>query len=511
MRHTPLFAQHVAQGASVINLKGVARPMEYVGHVAEHKATREAVTLCDVSHMGELVFTGSDSEALLARIIVGNPAKLSPGKVMYSALCDDHGFVMDDLVLMRLEKNRWLMVVNVTMIEKDYQWILRHNDFKDAVVENISTDMALMALQGPFSRETLQIVCEADLSLMEYYSCVETQIATIESDVVPCVVSRTGYTGELGFEICCERQYAPFIWRRLMTVGRPFGIMGHGVAARESLRTEAGLLLNGNDMDGQATPYEAGLGWLVDMSHDFIGKEALQKAKEAGPSRKMVGLVLKGRPTMRNGYKIYLGDEQVGTVTSGPISQELAGASLGLGYVRPDLSTPGQLLEVEIFGERFPVTVTKLPFKERNAKMVPPVTTLSPFGLSFIDEMIWCKKITPREWIIGLTEYAVSQLGECLYYKPGAPGTYTAESPLAWADSYRMAWPMKLPVAADVLSVRDDAIENPLLLNRYPYRQDGLMTVHFEELPPLMDFDAYLAKVTKLSGYAVWSKAKRTV
>lgn len=511
MRHTPLFTQHIAQGASMINLKGVARPMEYVGHIAEHHATRNSVTLCDVSHMGELIFTGRDSEALLSRVIIGNPAKLVPGKVMYSAFCDDNGHVLDDLVLMRLEENRWLMVVNVTMIEQDYQWIISHNDFKDATVSNVSTDMALLALQGPFSRETLQIICAANLSGMDYYTCRETQIATLEGGIVPCVVSRTGYTGELGFEICCERQYAPLIWRRLMVVGRPFGIMGQGVAARESLRTEAGLLLNGNDMDGKVTPYEAGIDWLVDMDHDFLGKDALQKALVAGPSRKMVGLVLKGRPTMRNGYRIFLGKEQIGTVTSGPINPELAGASLGLGYVRPDLAVPGQELQVEIFGERFPVTVTKLPFRERQAKKAPAVITLSPFDLSFINEMIWCKKISDQEWIMGLSEYAVSQLGECLYYKPQNPGLYKAEEPLAWIDSYRMAWPLKVPVVTDVLSIREDAIQNPLLLNRYPYRHDGLLTVRFDPEPQLLNFVQYLEKITSLSSYATWSATKRTI
>lgn len=511
MRHTPLFAQHIAQGAKMINLKGVARPMEYAGHIAEHKATREGVTLCDVSHMGELVFTGKDSEALLSRIIIGNPARLVPGKVMYSAFCNEEGHVMDDLVLMRLDMDRWLMVVNVTMIEEDYQWIIRHNDFSDAIVRNISTDMALLALQGPFSRETLQIICEADLSKMEYYSCVETHIATIEGGIMPCVISRTGYTGEVGFEICCERQYAPFIWRMLMSVGRPFGILGQGVAARESLRTEAGLLLNGNDMDGHATPYEAGVGWLVEMNHDFIGKNALQKAREAGPRRKMVGLALNGRPTMRNGYKIFFGDEQVGTVTSGPISPELAGASLGLAYVRPDLTSPGQKLEVEIFGERFPVTVVKLPFRERRAKNTPAINTLSPFGLSFISEMIWCKKNTQDEWIIGITEYAAGELGECLYYKAPRTGKYEAETPLAWLDSYRMAWAMKLPVEADILSIREDVVNEPILLNRYPYRQDGLMTVRFKTVPKLQDFREYLETVARLSAYAVWSNTKRTI
>lgn len=511
MRHTPLYEQHMAQGASVINLKGVARPMEYMGHLREHKATREAVTLCDVSHMGELVFTGKDSEALISRIIVGNPAKLAVGKVMYSAICDENGHVMDDLVLMRLESERWLMVVNVTMIEHDYQWIIRHNDFRDATVSNVSTDKALMALQGPFSRETLQQICKKDLSGMEYYSAAETEIATLEGGLCPCVISRTGYTGEIGFEICCERELAPFIWRELMRVGRPFGIMGQGVAARESLRTEAGLLLNGNDMDGKATPWEAGIGWLVNLDHDFIGKDALIKTKEEGPKRKMVGLELDGKATMRYGYKVFNGNQQAGTVTSGPISPALASRSLGMAYVSPDFAKPGQALEVEIFGERWPVRVVKLPFRERRAKDVPAWQTMSPFGLSFINEMVWCKNLTANEWAIGITSYAANQLGDCLYYKPMAAGAILAKNPLAWLDSYRMAWPLALPVNVELLGVNEAFVEKPELIGCYPYCDKGLMVVRFDNEPQLMDFNAYLEQVAKLCGYAAWSAAKRTV
>lgn len=511
MRHTPLFEQHLAQGASMLNLKGVARPVEYMGHVREHHATREGVTLCDVSHMGELVFTGQDSLALLSRIIVGNPAKLENGRVMYSAICDDDGHVMDDLVLMRLESDRWLMVVNVTMIEKDYQWIIRHNDFSNATVVNVSTDMALMALQGPFSRETLQQICAGDLSSMDYYSVMETEIATREGGICPCVVSRTGYTGEIGFEICCERELAPFIWRELMRAGRPFGVMGQGVAARESLRTEAGLLLNGNDMDGRATPYEAGIGWLVNFDHDFIGRDALLKAKEAGPKRKMVGLELDGKPTMRHGYRVFKGTEQAGTVTSGPISPELAGKSLGLAYVKPEFSQPGQQLEVEIFGERHPVQVVRLPFRERHAKDVPAWRTLSPFHLSFINEMIWCKKLSVNEWAIGITSYAAGYLGDCLYFKPQPAGKTPAGKPLAWLDCYREAWPFALPVDADILGVNEKFIKNPRLINCYPYCDGGLMAVHLDKEPATINFDAYMSRVARLCGYSSWSKARRTV
>ena len=512
MRHTPLFSQHLALGATMLNLKGVARPMEYCGHTREHSATRNAVTLCDVSHMGEFMFTGKNAAALLQKVIVGNVDKLYDGKVMYSAFCNDLGHVLDDLVLMRLAEDRWLMVVNVTMIEEDYQWVISHNDFEDAVVTNISTDTALMALQGPYARETLQKITRKNLSEMDYYTVAETEIVTREGGVVPCVISRTGYTGEIGFEICCARDFAPFIWEELMRVGRPFGIMGQGVAARESLRTEAGLLLNGNDMDGKTTPFEAGIGWIVDLSKDFVGRDALVKAKEQGPSKKMVGLELDGLPTMRYGYAVFCDGRRVGTVTSGPINRAIAGKSLGLAYVEPALATPGQQLEVEILGERWPVTVVKLPFRARHAKDEPAVRTYSPFDVQFINEYVWCKKLASGEYAVGLTEFAASELGETLYFKAPAVGvSFTPDNPVAYLDSYRCVFPVTLPVNGEVLRVQQDFVEHPDRITCYPYYEDGIIAVKFAEDPALMTFEDYVRKVAERTSYACWSNAKRTV
>lgn len=512
MRHTPLFGRHLELGASMLNLKGVARPVEYCGHVREHMATRNAVTLCDVSHMGEFMITGRDAPRLLQRMVVGNVDKLHDGKVMYSAFCNEKGHVLDDLVLMRLAADRWLMVVNVTMIEQDYQWVIGHNDFADAVVTDVSTGTALMALQGPLSRETLQKLVRKDLAEMDYYTAAETEIVTRDGGVVPCIISRTGYTGELGFEICCERDFAPFIWSDIMRAGRPFGIMGHGVAARESLRTEAGLLLNGNDMDGETTPYEAGIGWIVDLSTDFIGRDALILAKERGPSKKMVGLELDGLPTMRYGYPVLDGGRVVGKVTSGPVSVALAGRSLGLAYVEPDLAEPGRRLEVEILGDRWPVTVVRLPFRERRAKDVPTIKTCSPFTLSFFNEHVWCRKLDGEEYAIGLTEYAADTLGECLYFKaPVAGSSFSPDAPVAYMDSYRCLFPLKLPVAGTVIRTSSEAAARPAQVTEHPYCEEGLFVVKFTSEPQILDFNAYVRIVEEQTRYGRWSKAKRTV
>ena len=340
MKHTPLYARHMRAASAVINLKGVARAMHYRGHLAEHQATRAGVTLCDVSHMGEFDFRGADALALVQRLITNDAAKLAVNQVLYSALCNAEGNIIDDLVCYRLAADHFVWVVNVTKIDEDYQWVLRHAQGMDVQVKNVSTDTALMALQGPNSREVLQRITRADLSTLRYYWLVQTGICTRHGEI-PCLISRTGYTGERGYEIMVARDLAPWIWDELLLVGRPLGIMEHGVAARESLRTEAGYLLNGNDMDAATNPYEAGIGWVVKLDTDFIGRDALARIKALGVSRSMVGLEVEGPLTMRYGCPIFRGGKEVGKVTSGPLSAQIAGRNLGLGYVSAEHAAVG--------------------------------------------------------------------------------------------------------------------------------------------------------------------------
>src|SRR6185295_1230933 len=313
MKHTPLYNQHMRDASVVINLKGFARAMEYCGHLKEHRATREAVTLCDVSHMGEIDFRGPDAEALVQKLIASDASRLAVDQALYSVMCDEMGAVIDDLVCFRLAADRFIWVVNVTKTDEDYQWILKHAAGMNVTVRNVSTDFALMALQGPESREALQRIAKADLSTLKYYWLTQTAVHTAQGEV-PCVISRTGYTGERGYEILVERDLAPAVWDELLLVGRPLGIIPHGVAARESLRTEAGYLLNGNDMDGTTNPFEAGLGWVVKLSKDFIGRDALARIEAAGVKRKMVGLEVEGATTIRNGYRIYRNGKETGRV-----------------------------------------------------------------------------------------------------------------------------------------------------------------------------------------------------
>ena len=278
MKRTPLYDQHVRDASMVINLKGFARAMQYDGHVAEHRATRERVSLCDVSHMGELEFKGPDALALVQKIITNDAGKLAVNQALYSAMCDERGILLDDLVCFRLAADHFVWVVNVTKTDDDHQWVLKHAQGMNVEVRNISTDTALLALQGPASREVLQRITKADLAPLKYYWLTQTVIHTEHAEV-PCMISRTGYTGELGYEIMVARDLAPWVWDALLMVGRPLGIVSQGVAARESLRTEAGYLLNGNDMDARDESHRSGarLGRQA--------REGLHRQRRAGADR----------------------------------------------------------------------------------------------------------------------------------------------------------------------------------------------------------------------------------
>ena len=346
-------------------------PCSIAATYEEHRATRESVTLCDVSHMGELEFKGADALALVQKLITNDAGKLADNQALYSAMCDERGILLDDLVCFRLAADHFVWVVNVTRTDDDYQWVLKHAHGMNVQVTNVSTDTALLALQGPASREVLQRIAKADLAPLKYYWLTQTVIHTERAEA-PCIISRTGYTGERGYEIMVARDLAPWVWDELLMAGRPLGIEPHGVAARESLRTEAGYLLNGNDMDGETNPIEAGLGWVVKLSKDFIGRDALARIAANGVGRKMVGLEIDGTRTIRNGYRIYRNGNETGRVTSGPLSPRLIGRNGGLGYVATADAEPGTEIEVDIRGTRSRGRVVAMPSSAREGSRRSP-------------------------------------------------------------------------------------------------------------------------------------------
>jgi aminomethyltransferase len=511
MKHTPLYERHMRDASAVINLKGFARAMHYRGHIAEHKATRESVTLCDVSHMGEIDFQGPDALALVQKLITNDAAKLAVNQVLYSALCNAEGNIIDDLVCYRLAPDRFVLVVNVTKIEEDYQWVLRHAHGMDVQVKNVSADTALMALQGPNSREVLQRITRADLSTLRYYWLVQTEICTRHGEI-PCMISRTGYTGECGYEIMVSRDLAPWIWDELLLVGQPLGIMEHGVAARESLRTEAGYLLNGNDMDAGTNPYEAGIGWVVRLDTNFIGRDALVRIKAQGVSRKMVGLEVEGPLTMRHGCPIFHGGVEVGKVTSGPLSAQIAGRNLGLGYISAGHAAVGTDIEIEIRGKTFKARVVAMPFCERKAKQEPSIRTWSPYDLRFTEQHVWARAEGDLV-TVGLSDFGQRELGDILSLDLPQVGTaVTKGTEAAWGDSYRRPFELSSPVTGEIVAVNAGLLEKPRHINAYPFATQGILKLRTktrDDYDGLLGFERYAQLTRRLQQYDQWSKGRR--
>jgi glycine cleavage system H lipoate-binding protein len=402
----------------------------------------------------------------------------------------------------------------VTKTDEDYQWVLKHAHGMDVKVSNLSTDIALMALQGPASLEVLQRITKADLSALQYYWFAQTTIHTEHAEA-PCIISRTGYTGERGYEIMVARDLAPWIWDELLMAGQPLGIVPHGVAARESLRTEAGYLLNGNDMDAQTNPFEAGLGWVVKLSKDFVGKEALEQIKSRGVSHKLIGLEVQGHQTIRSGYRIYSGEKEIGKVSSGPLSPSLTGRNLGLGYVGVEYAEAGTEIEVEIRDKRCKGRIAAIPFVPRRAKDEPTISTYSPYDLRFAESHVWGRAEDGREDVItlGFSDFGQRSLGDILSVDlPKVGDTVTKGASAGRVDSYRRSLDIISPVTGEVVEVNAALLEHPEQINAYPYARSGVLKVRvarMDEYRGLMRFEEYADLVRRLRRYDQWTNDLR--
>ena len=516
MKRTPLFDLHLAASARIINLKEFARPVEYVGHTEEHRAIRERVSVCDVSHMGEIEFTGRDALKLVDKLIANDASRLEVNQALYTVMCNDDGHIIDDLVCLRLADDRFLWVVNVTKTDHDYQWILKHAEGLDVDVRNLSTDLALIALQGPYSGETLQKISAADLSKITYYRLVETMLMTKEMEV-PCIVSRTGYTGERGYEICVSRDLAPYVWQELVRAGRPLGIVPHGVAARESARTEAGYLLNGNDMDDRTYPHEVGLDWVVKMEKEFIGREALARVAETGVSRRLIGLEIDGGQTIRHGYPILKNGQQVGYVTSGPLSPQLLGgtSSFGLGFIDSAHAQDNDVLDIDARGNHCQARIVSTQYCERRVRDDARVATLSPYSLRYSEHHLWLHQDEDNDGVVtvGLTDFGQRDLGEVLFVNAFTPGeSITKGTPIGWLDAYRKQFDVIAPVSGTVVSVNASIMKNPSNVNKFPYARAGLIQIEpndISESDELMQFSSYVEHTRELERYETWSRELR--
>jgi aminomethyltransferase len=357
LKRTAFYDIHVALGAKIVPFAGFEMPVHYTSIIEEHKRVREGVGVFDVSHMGEIEVFGKDALAFVQKITVNDAAKLTDGRVQYSAMCYDDGGIVDDLLVYHMG-DHFMLVVNAANIDKDFAWMQR-NCFGDVLLKNRSDEISLLAVQGPKSLATLQKLTSVDLSSIPYYHFRKGTLAGVEM-----IISRTGYTGELGFELYFRSDLptGKKVWDAVMAAGKEFAIGPVGLGARDTLRLEMGFCLYGNDIDQTTNPLEAGLGWITKLDKsDFNGKSVLLKAKAEGLRRKLVGFTLAEKAFPRHGYTIHANGEKIGEVTSGTHSPILD-KGIGMGYVRTAEAKPGTTIAVNIRGKNIPATVTALPF-----------------------------------------------------------------------------------------------------------------------------------------------------
>jgi glycine cleavage system T protein (aminomethyltransferase) len=353
LRRTPLYDTHKALGAKLVPFAGWEMPVQYAGILAEHHAVRTGAGVFDVSHMGEFEVTGPDRNALVNRVTCNDVAALEPGGVQYSAILTPEGTFVDDCTVYRFE-DKLMIVVNASNVARAWEHIVKQKGGANVRLKDISDEVGLLALQGPGAQVLLQPLADRRLDDIGYYHFQVGKIAGAQ-----CFISRTGYTGEDGFELYCRDRDTVAVWQALTGAGaKPIGL-----GARDSLRLEMGYALYGNDIDDTITPLEAGLGWIVklDKGAPFMGDKALRDQKARGVTRKLVGFKLEGRGIPRHGYPVYCEGREVDVVRSGTMSPSL-GQPIGTTYLPAAAAKPGTRFEVEIRGERIPAEVVKRPF-----------------------------------------------------------------------------------------------------------------------------------------------------
>lgn len=355
---TPLYGVHSAAGAKIIEFGGWAMPVQYSGIMEEHRAVRERAGLFDVSHMGEIELRGAGAESLLQRLITNDVSVMEEGRIIYSLMCNETGGVVDDIMVYRLSADRYMLVVNAANTQKDLEWI-RGCAGGNAVIADVSGETVLLALQGPRSAEILGAVAGFSPDTIRYYRFVEGQVAG-----AGCIVSRTGYTGEDGFELFIPAGDAAGVWQALMEAGLSYGLAPAGLGARDILRLEASLPLYGHELSDDITPLEAGLGRFVKLAKgDFTGREALLRQSREGIPRKLAGLCMEDRGIPRAGYQVVIAGSPAGWVTSGTYSPTLD-AGLAMAYLPPG-TKEGESASVVIRGRECRARVVPMPFYKR--------------------------------------------------------------------------------------------------------------------------------------------------
>ena len=361
LKKTPLYEKHLALKAKIVDFGGWAMPVQYTNVIDEHKATRGAAGLFDICHMGEIEVKGPQAIELLQLVLTRNLADQIPGQVKLSALLNETGGIIDDLTVYKLGENSYMLVTNATPKDRDWDWInsIKKEKRFDCTLEDVSDVMGKLDLQGPRSEEILQKLTEADLKTLRFYHFCKSHVAG-----VPAIISRSGYTGEDGFEIYAKADVIGNIWDKLMITGAPLGMKPAGLGARDTLRLESGMMLNGQDMNEAVSPLEVPYSWIVDMNKEFIGKAALMAKKNSGGGNKLVGIEMTSRGIARHGYKVFYNQQEIGIVTSGTFSPTLNKA-IGLAFVDAACGAPDTQVAVAIRDTMTEAKIVKLPFYKR--------------------------------------------------------------------------------------------------------------------------------------------------
>jgi len=344
----------------MVPFAGWNMPVQYSGVVEEHKTVRNAVGIFDVSHMGEINVTGRGAVDFLQKLTINNLSKIDIGQAQYNAFCYENGTVVDDIIVYKRGFDSFLICVNAGNTDKDFAWLVEHCPKQGVVLENLSDEYAQIAVQGPKSRELISKVVDIKIGELAYYHFSEGKVFG-----APAIIARTGYTGELGYELYVPPETAPKIWKALLQAGQEFGVKPCGLGCRDTLRLEAGYLLYGNDMDDKSTAIECGLGWITSFDKGpFIGRETLVQQKETRTTKKLVGFEMQDKAIARHGYRVFAGPEgatPIGVVTSGCPSPTL-NKNIGMGYVSTEFSKLGTPIWIEIRDRKIPAMVVKKTF-----------------------------------------------------------------------------------------------------------------------------------------------------
>ena len=363
MKQTPLYEKHLELKGKIIDFGGWALPVEYAGILSEHEAVRTKAGLFDVSHMGEIIVKGQDAQRYVQTIVTNDITVLTDNQIAYTTMCYPDGGVVDDLLVYKHNNEDYLLVVNASNTDKDYEWF-KENEFGNVTIENVSEKYAQLALQGPDAQGILQKLVAEDLNKIEFYHFLDN----VDAGGIKTLISRTGYTGEDGFELYFASEDGPKMWDLLLEAGREEGLVPAGLGARDTLRFEACLPLYGHEIDRDITPLEAGLGFCVKLAKDnFIGKESLAEQKAAGLKRKVVGFEMVDRGIPRSHYEVYADGNKIGHVTTGSFSPTLK-KNIGLALIEADYAKEGTEIEIAVRNKNLKAVVIKKPFYTKKYK-----------------------------------------------------------------------------------------------------------------------------------------------